>query len=45
MGKEGKKTCQVLMTDRSTADELPVNALITPTESKWGESRAKLKLS
>lgn len=43
--REKQQNYQVRMTDTSAADELPVKALITPAESKWSESCAKLKLS
>lgn len=33
---------QTLMTDRPAADELAVNALITPTKAKWSRTAPSL---
>lgn len=33
---------QALMTDRPAADELAVNALITPTKAKWSRTAPSL---
>lgn len=38
----GCKTPEPLMTDRPAADELAVNALITPTKAKWSRTAPSL---
>lgn len=38
----GLQNSRALMTDRPAADELAVNALITPTKAKWSRTAPSL---